>query len=415
MKGTHCLMHRPTLHPCFKDYLAASIRLRNEMTAAGHGESAVEMAQEELIASTATWHHFQSPRDDARFANGVGVLIDTLVGSGGQRGIRYKRRETPEEFVGSDVCDATAYRLQCWLGILERRVREVSDRQLQERLRYESVRNPLSFDVRWSQLATKEGLTVEDIVNFITDVDPTEPFPYDTQEIGELTYIDLKYRRVLVLPTTFVPTLKRLYPFETKNSKIVKTVRGASHPISVFALRVLGEFETDKETVERLEKRLVPLDWTSASIQKNLNEMEAEDAERDEKIDPVPETKLDSKQDDNLKAWSELDATLQKALAANDTQAIAELQARVKKMEDLSQWADKNEEGKILALYPNNPLTLSRVKVINDAKLKAREGVIDAPYALDNAEAVEMEDGCPVSGKPARSTPTAAAREGEEQ
>jgi len=414
MRGsTHCVTTRPTLHPCFNNYLAASIRLRDEMSAAGHGESAIEAALQELIASTATWHHFQSPRDDARFANGVDVLVDTLVGSGGQRGIRYKRRDTPEEFAGSDVCDATAYRLRRWLGILERQVREVSDRQLQERLRYESGRNPLSFDVRWSQLATKEGLTVEDIVNFITDVDPTEPFPYDTQEIGELTYIDLKYRRVLVLPTTFVPTFKRLYPFETKNSKIVKTVRGASHPISIFALRVLGEFEIDKETVERLEKRLVPLDWTSASIQKNLNEMTAEDAERGT-LDPVPETRLDSKQDDNLRAWSELDAALQKALAANDTQAIAELQARVKEMEDLSQWKDEDAEGKV-TFYPNNPLTLSRVKVINDTKLKAREGVLDVPYALENAEAVEMEDGCPVSGKPARSTPTAAAREGEEQ
>jgi hypothetical protein len=384
------------------------------MTAAGHGESAIEMALQELIASTATWHHFQSPRDDAKFAGGVGVLIDTLVGTGGQRGIRYKRREIPEEFTGSYVCDATAYRLQRWLGILERQVRDVSDRQLQERLRYESGRNPLSFDVRWSQLATKEGLTVEDIVNFITDIEPTERFPYDTQEIGELTYIDLKYRRVLVLPTTFVPTLTKLYPFETKNGRIVKTVRGASHPISIFALRVLGEFEIDKETVERLEKRLVPLDWTSASIQKNLNEMEAEDAEREEKIDPVPETKMDSKQDDNLRAWSEVDAALQKALAANDTQAIAELQARVKVMEDLSQWKDKDAEGNV-TLYPNNPLTLSRVKVVNDAKLKAREGIVDAPYALENAAAVETEDGCVVSGKPARSTPTAASRESEEE
>ena len=145
---------------------------------------------------------------------------------------RKRRVEVPEEIVAAvpeTASDAAVYRLRQYLGVLEREFRDVNDRQLREHLRYELRRDARpTFDVLWSQLAVKKDLCVEDVVNLIVEIEPTGEFPFETQEIGNLTYIDLKYRRVLVIPTTFTSTLKKLYPFTVKDSKILKTVKRCS-------------------------------------------------------------------------------------------------------------------------------------------------------------------------------------------
>jgi hypothetical protein len=214
-------------------------------------------------------------------------------------------------------------------------------------------RDSRTFDVLWSQLAVKKDLCVEDVVNLIVEIEPTEEFPFETQEIGDLTYIDLKYSRVLVLPTTFAPTLKRLYPFEAKDSKILKKVNGAPRGVvDVFSLRVLSEFAVDEATVERLAKRLLPWDWTSGSVCKNLAEMAEEDAAAEKKVtkksDPVP---------------CDVNDLLQtKALAAIESGAQLE----------------ENE--------------ITPAKVFNGKKLLPRQSsvIVDAEYALGTATADEM-------------------------
>ena len=345
------------LHPAWKnlDFIAVSARLRQAVEPE-HGNSAADLACEELVKTTSTWSHISDPR---KFAEAVKVLVNNLTWSGGMdTSLRRRKRrvEVPEEIVAAvpeTASDAAVYRLRQYLGVLEREFRDVNDRQLREHLRYELRRDARpTFDVLWSQLAVKKDLCVEDVVNLIVEIEPTGEFPFETQEIGNLTYIDLKYRRVLVIPTTFTSTLKKLYPFTVKDSKILKTVKGAPRGVDIFAIRCLDEFLIDAAMIERLEKRLVPFDWTSQSIQKSLIEIGAEDAEREatlnRRADPTP-------QDVN-------DVTQMKALTAIE----AGLETEAKE--------------------------LSPAKVFSGKKLLPRVGsvVIDAQHAVENATADEV-------------------------
>jgi hypothetical protein len=385
------------------DFIGVSARLRAAVVRE-HDERAGDRACQELVATTSSW----GVMGPAKFKAAIAALIQRLIASAGCDSSMRRRRDRSFEIpdgltavLPHGIEDSTAYRMARWFGLTPR---DLNGRVVRDHLRHELRRPHNSFDSLWSRLATLKDLTVEKVVNAIAEIEPPQPYPYEIMQVGEVVFSNLKYSRHLAVDSSFMPSLRKLFPFTVADGKVMKTVCGRE--VNVFWLRVFNDFDVSEATLAAVEKRMAPFDWTSASIKSAIAAVTAEAAAKDKKADPTPETKLDSKQDENLLAWEKLTVDIETAQAAGDMEKVALLLKKRDAMEDLSQWEDKSASGEV-TLYPNNPLVLSRTKIIQDARLKARDNIVD--FDISKVEGLVPDEGGQLcSHKPAKSTATAS-------
>lgn len=144
----------------------------------------------------------------------------------------------------------------------------------------------------------QNSLTLDDVVEAVAVCSPTEPIPDERVFRNAGTVIvDMTKRRgldkFLKVDAEFFPTLERLYPFERRGDKVIKTVLIGS-TTKEFDLKILAFWFKYRNALRAEMDRAITLhsadtlDWTSANIYSRWREGGL--AERfAARVDPQPE------------------------------------------------------------------------------------------------------------------------------
>ena len=123
--------------------------------------------------------------------------------------------------------------------------------------------------------ARDQGVTFEQVIQAVTFLCPTQEMPYPVHVNGSVTLVDLTKRedspKILMIDTSFLPTLKALYPFERIDDVVVKQipVGTVSRELNLVTLPFWklfpdAEFEERKTAIEFGAGGR--LDWTTTNL-----------------------------------------------------------------------------------------------------------------------------------------------------
>jgi hypothetical protein len=120
-----------------------------------------------------------------------------------------------------------------------------------------------------------DNLTFEDVMTAVTFCGPTQPMPYEVFENEKTAIVDVTRRagddKFLKIEKIFLPTLVRLYPWERRESRVIKTIPVGSTSCEFDLATLAFWFKYRNARRDEMQQAIAfhsadQLDWTDRNL-----------------------------------------------------------------------------------------------------------------------------------------------------